>query len=73
MNVEILTQFKVGKNCIEGTCIVEGKKTEYLLNRYNDSVITDFTSRQEPYFIKFGRDWRNQVNYAIYRALLGFR
>ena len=73
MNVQILTKSRINKHCIEGICIVEGKKTEYLLNRYNDSVITEFTSRQEPFFIKFGKDWRNQVNYAIYRALLSFK
>ena len=73
MNVQILTKSRINKHCIEGICIVEGKKTEYLLNRYNDSVITEFSSRQEPFFIKFGKDWRNQVNYAIWRALLSFR
>ena len=73
MNVEILSSKKIGKNCIEGEAIVEGKKTEYLLNRHNDSIITEFTSRQEPYFIKFGTDWRIQVNYALYRALLKIR
>lgn len=73
MNVEILSSKKIGKNCIEGEAIVEGLKTEYLLNSYNDSILTEFSSRQEPYFIKFGRDWRNQVNYALWRALLKIR
>ena len=73
MKVEILSSRKIGISCIEGEAIVEGLKTEYLLNRQNDSIITEFTSRQEPYFIKFGKEWRTQVNYALWRALLKIR